>query len=184
MNALNNVGFFLISTLFTLYIGLIMVRFLLAANRASFYNPISQFIVQVTNPVLTPLRRVVPSIGKIDSAAILLMLALQLLQIILLLLLQGQGISFFPLLAVAVVKLLEMLIYIHIIALIVLAVLSWVNPGAYQMQNPLVGILHSITAPILRPLRKIIPSIGMVDMTPFAAIILLYVALILLRSFH
>lgn len=184
MNALSNVGIFLIDTVFSLYIGLVMIRFLLAASRADFYNPISQFIVQITNPILIPLRRIIPSAGKIDSAAIVLMIALMVIKFMLLLLLQGHGISFFPLLLLAVFKLLEMLIYIYIFALIIQAVLSWVNPGAYQMQNPLGSVLNSLTTPILRPLRQIVPNIGMVDITPLVAIILLNVALILLRSFH
>ena len=184
MNAFSNVGVFLIDTLFSLYIGLIMIRFLLATSRANFYNPISQFIVQVTNPALIPLRKIIPATGKIDSASIVLILALKLIQLTLILLLQGHSAPFFQLLIIAIFQLLETLIYIYIIALIVQAVMSWINPGAYQTQNPLVGLLNSLTAPILRPLKQIVPNIGMVDITPLVAILLLNVALIFLRSFH
>lgn len=183
MHALSNVGVFLVDTLFSLYLILLIVRFLLASSRADFYNPISQFIVQVTNPVLIPLRRVIPPIGKIDSAALVLILGLKLVQLILVLLLQGHSVSIFALIPLAVFKLLEMLIYIYIFALIVQAVMSWINPGAYQHQNPLLGILNSITRPILKPIRQVIPNIGMVDISPLVAILLLNVALILLRSF-
>lgn len=184
MNAFSNVGVFLIDTIISLYIGLIMIRFLLATSRADFYNPISQFIVQVTNPVLVPLRRLIPSTGRIDSASIVLVLALKLIQLTLILLLQGHSAPFFSLLFIAIFQLLETLIYIYLIALIVQAVMSWINPGAYQTQNPLVGLLNSLTAPILRPLRQIVPNIGIVDITPLVAIILLNVALVFLRSFH
>jgi len=182
MNAINNVGVFLVDTLFSLYIILLMVRFLLATSRADFYNPVSQFIVQVTNPVLVPLRRIIPPIGKIDTAALAFMLGLKLVQLMLVLLLKGQSVSLLPLIPFAILKLLELLIYVYIFALIVQAVISWINPGA-QYQNPLVGVLNSITNPILKPIRQIVPNIGMVDISPLVAILLLNVVLILLRSF-
>ena len=183
MHALTNVGVFLVDTLFTLYIILLIVRFLLASSRAHFYNPISQFIVQVTNAVLIPLRRVIPPIGKIDSAALALILGLKMVHIILVLLLQGHSVSLLALIPLTLFKLLELLIYIYIFALIVQAVMSWINPGAHQLQNPLLGVLNSITGPILKPIRQVIPNIGMVDISPLVAILLLNVALILLRSF-
>lgn len=182
MNALSNVGIFLVDTLFTLYIILLMVRFLLATSRADFYNPISQFIVQVTNPVLIPLRKLVPSIGKIDTAALVLIFALKLLQLALILLLNGHAISIFTLIPFAIFKLLELVVYIYIFSLIIQAVISWINPGAHQMQNPMIGLLNSITRPILQPIRKVVPNIGMVDISPLVAILLLNVVLILLRS--
>ncbi|RUM93445.1 MAG: YggT family protein, partial [Thiothrix sp.] len=81
MNVFSNVGYFLVDTVFTLYIVIIMIRVLLGVSRADFYNQFSQFVVTVTNPVLIPLRRIIPSFGKIDSAAILLMLTLKIIQI-------------------------------------------------------------------------------------------------------
>ena len=72
MEALQNVGVFLVQTLFSLYIGAVLIRFLLALSRANFYNPLSQFLVKITNPVLVPLRRLIPAIGKLDTAAIVL----------------------------------------------------------------------------------------------------------------
>ena len=72
MNALQNVSVFLIETLFSMYISAVILRFLLALVRANFYNPISQFIVKITNPLLVPLRRIIPPVGKIDSAAVVL----------------------------------------------------------------------------------------------------------------
>lgn len=184
MQAFTNVGVFLVDTLFTLYIVVLIVRFLLASSRADFYNPISQFIVQVTNPVLIPLRRIIPPVGKIDSAMLVLIIGLKLIQLILIFLLQGHSVNILALIPLAVFKLLELLIFIYIFALIVQAVMSWINPGAYQQQNPLLGILNSLTRPILKPIRQVIPNIGMVDISPLVAILLLNVALILLRSFN
>ena len=183
MHALNNVGIFLVDTLFTLYIIVLIVRFLLAASHADFYNPVSQFIVQITNPVLIPLRRIIPSFGKLDTAAIVLILVLKLLQMTLILLMKGQAVNPLVLLPIGVFKLAELVIYIYMFALIIQAVISWINPGSYQMQNPMAGVLNSLTHPILKPLRRIVPTIGMVDITPLVAIIGLNVLLILLRSF-
>lgn len=183
MNVFSNVGYFLVDTLFTLYIIVIMIRVLLGLSRADFYNPFSQFIVAATNPVLVPLRRIIPSIGRIDSAAILLMLVLKIIQIALLLMLQGGAAGFLPILGVAIQKLLELLIYVYIFSIIIQAVMSWVNPGALGGQNPLGSILHSINRPLVEPVSRVLPRAGVIDFSPLAVLLLLNVALIVIRSF-
>lgn len=180
MQALQNVGVFLVETLFSLYIGAILIRFLLAWSRANFYNPLSQFLVKITNPVLAPLRRLIPAIGKLDTAAIVLALGLMVIKVFLLLGLQGSGANPPVVLIYSVVELLKMVINIYIFALIIQAVLSWVG-NSYG--NPMADILNSLTDPILRPIRNIVPTIGMIDLSPMVAILLLYVVLILLQSF-
>ncbi|MEB4592493.1 YggT family protein [Candidatus Thiothrix sp. Deng01] len=180
MQALQNVGVFLVETLFSLYIGAVLIRFLLAWSRANFYNPLSQFLVKITNPLLAPLRRLIPAIGKLDTAAIVLALSLMIIKVFLLLGLQGSGANPPVVLIYSVVELLKMVINIYIFALIIQAVLSWVG-NSYG--NPMADILNSLTDPILRPIRNIVPTIGMIDLSPMVAILLLYVALILLQSF-
>lgn len=180
MEALQNVGVFLVETLFSLYIGAVLIRFLLAWSRANFYNPLSQFLVKITNPVLVPLRRMIPAIGKLDTAAIVLALGLKIIQVFLLVALQGSDASLPVVLAYAVVDLLRTVINIYIFALIIQAVLSWVGNSH---GNPLADILHSLTDPLLRPIRNAIPTIGMVDLSPMVAILGLYIVLILLQSF-
>lgn len=182
MNALTNVAYFLIDTLFSLYIALIMIRMLLGLARADFYNPISQFIVAATNPVLRPLRGLIPSFGKIDSAAIVVMIVLKMIQLSLLLLLKGQAPALLPLLWYAVLQLLELLIYVYIFALIIQAVISWVNPTALYSGNPMGSLLNSITKPVTAPISRVIPPIGMIDISPLIAILLLNIALIVIRS--
>ncbi len=178
MDALQNVGIFLVETLFSLYIGAILIRFLLAVSRANFYNPLSQFLVKITNPVLVPLRRIVPPIGKLDTAAIVLALGLKIIQTFLLVALQSSEASLPAVFVYAIVDLMRTVINIYIFALIIQAVLSWVN----SYGNPMADILNSLTEPLLRPIRQFVPTIGMVDMSSMVALLLLYILLIVLRS--
>jgi YggT family protein len=180
MEALQNVGTFLVETLFSLYIGAVLIRFLLAWSRANFYNPLSQFLVKITNPVLVPLRRMIPALGKLDTAAIVLALGLKIIQTLLLVALQGSDASLPTVLVYAVVDLLRTVINIYIFALIIQAVLSWVG-NSYG--NPMADILNSLTEPLLRPIRQFVPTIGMVDMSSMVALLLLYIVMIVLRSF-
>lgn len=179
MDALQNVGIFLVETLFSLYIGAILIRFLLAVSRANFYNPLSQFLVKITNPVLVPLRRIVPPIGKLDTAAIVLALGLKIIQTFLLVALQSSEASLPAVFVYAIVDLMRTVINIYIFALIIQAVLSWVG-NSYG--NPMADILNSLTEPLLRPIRQFVPTIGMVDMSSMVALLLLYILLIVLRS--
>ena len=92
---------FLVTTLFSLYILAVMLRFLLGVVRADFYNPVSQFLVRITNPLLIPMRKVIPSLGKYDTSALLLMLLLQLASLGIVVLLRGISVSFVTLLTAA-----------------------------------------------------------------------------------
>jgi YggT family protein len=159
---------FLISTMFSLYILAVMLRFLLGAVRADFYNPVSQFLVRVTNPVLVPLRKIVPSIGKFDTAAIVLMILLQLVSLILIVLLRGGGIPVSRLIILTLAELLSLGINVFIIAIIVQVIISWINPGSY---NPVISLLYSLTTPVLRPIQQLIPPISGIDLSPLFALI-------------
>lgn len=184
MNVASNVGFFLIDTLFSIYIALIMIRMLLGLSRADFYNPISQFVVTVTNPVVKPMRSIIPSFGRFDTAAIVIMVVLTVIQYLLLTTLAGQSISIVALIPVAIIKLLELLLNVYIFALIIQAVISWVNPGAHSMQNPMVSVLNSLTSPVVNPIRRVMPPVGMVDLSPMVAILGLYVLKIILAGLY
>lgn len=181
--ALQNVSIFLVSTLFSLYILMILLRTLLAMARADFYNPISQFLVTATDPALRPLRRVLPSIGMIDTAAFFLMFALKILEIWLVALLSGLAIGLGILLLASLFQLLQLVIYVYIFSIIIEAVMSWFAAGGSMRPNPLASLLHSLNRPLLAPLRRILPQTGMIDLSPLVAIIGLNVLLILLNSF-
>ncbi len=159
---------FLITTLFSLYILTVMLRFLLQWVRADFYNPVSQFLVKITNPPLRPLRRVIPGVAGIDLAAVVLMLFLQMLSLWLVSLIAGIDPTVAGLLIGSVIQLIGLTFNIFIFAILIQAILSWVNPGAY---NPVAHILHDLTAPVLRPVRRVLPPISGIDLSPLVAII-------------
>ncbi|TXH69068.1 MAG: YggT family protein [Thiothrix sp.] len=175
-----NIAIFLISTLFSLYIGAVLLRFLLALVRADFYNPLSQFLVKITNPVLVPLRRFIPPLGKIDSASLVLAFTLKLIAATLLMSIQGLDAGVGGLLLAVLADLIRTVVWIFMVALIIQAIMSWVG-NSYG--NPMGSLLDSLTAPILDPIRKFVPLIGMVDLSPLVAILLLQVVLIALGGF-
>jgi YggT family protein len=163
---------FIVRTLFQLYILAVMLRFLLGWARASFYNPVAQFLVKVTNPPLLPLRRVIPGFFGVDLAAVALMFALQVLALWLIALIWAAPLTLGTLLAGAVVELIELVFNVFIISIFIQAILSWINPGSY---NPVSSLLGSLTEPLLRPARRLIPPISGFDLSPLAVIILLQV---------
>lgn len=168
---------FLINTLFGLYILAVMLRFLLQCVRADFYNPLSQFLVKATNPALLPLRRVIPGFGGIDLAAVVLMLALQIANTALVLLLAGAGLHPVGLVVGSVAALLSMLITVYIVSVLIQAVLSWVNPSPY---NPINALLYSLNQPLLEPVQRFIPPIAGLDLSPLVVIIALQLLKMLL----
>ncbi|MCG5514722.1 MULTISPECIES: YggT family protein [Ectothiorhodospira] len=181
-HAFQNVADFLISTLFSLYILAVMLRTLLAMSRADFYNPVSQFLVTITNPPLRVLRRVIPPMGRIDTAAFVLVLVLKMLEIWLITLLHGVGIPLFTLFMVSVLALIRLVIWIYIISIIIQAVMSWFQAGGAMGRNPVADLVFSLNRPILAPIRNIMPQTGMVDLSPLVAIIILNVLLIFVGS--
>ena len=159
---------FLVSTLLGLYILMVMLRFLMGCVRADFYNPVSQFLVKLTNPVLTPLRRVIPAAGRVDMATILLLLSLQMLELVILSWLKGGHLPFIALLVWAIAELLSLAINVFVFSILIQVILSWVSPGSY---NPVSSILYSLNEPILAPIRKFLPPLGGIDLSPIIALI-------------
>lgn len=173
------IAVFLVDVLFSLYIGAVVIRLLLGFARADFHNPLSQFLVKITNPVLVPLRRFIPAVGKIDSAAVVLALVLTFIKTSLLLLLTTGRAHFPASLFYAVGDLLTTIIWVYIIALILQAIMSWVGSAH---GNPVAPLVNSLTAPIVRPIRKVVPLIGMMDLSPMVAILLLNILLIIVNN--
>ena len=172
-----NAGVFLVDLLFGLYIFAVMLRFFLQIVRADFYNPLCQAIFTVTNPPLRPMRRYIPAVGGVDTASILLMLSLQLLSTYLVFSLLGISPSFSGLLLSALAELVSKAIYLLIFAIFIQIILSWVAPGTY---NPVIGVIDSITTPLLRPARRIAPPMGGIDLSPMLIIVCLYLGLMLI----
>ena len=166
----DNPFLFLIETLFDLYIILLMLRFILQQVRADFYNPVSQFIVKATSPVLNPARKVIPGVGGIDLATIIVIVVFIALKIFIIAMLAGYSPTFVALLITGIRDFITLTLNIFIFAIIIHAVLSWINPDPY---NPVSGILFSITRPVLEPFRRVIKPIGGLDLTPLIALIAL-----------
>ncbi len=178
-NYAGNAGVFLIQTLFGLYLVAVMLRFLLQMTRADFYNPVSQFLVKVTNPPLIPLRRVIPGLIGIDMAAVVLLLVIQAVELVLVGLVQGFSLSIPGLLVLTVAELLNLLLNIYFFTILIQVILSWVNPGGY---NPAVALLYSLNEPILSRARRMIPPISGFDLSPIVVFIGIQLIKILLVS--
>ena len=159
---------FLINTLFGLYILALMLRFLFQWMGADYYNPVSQFLVNITQPPLKLLRRIVPSIGRIDSASIVFMLALQMLAGVTVFFSSGVSVSVAALFIWALTELITLLINVFLFSIIIRALISWINPDSY---NPVVSLLYNLTEPLLGLGRKIIPPISGIDLSALLVII-------------
>ena len=158
-----NTLYYLITTVFDLYIMVVLLRFWLQLARADFYNPFSQFVVKVTNPVIMPLRRVIPGFGGLDIASLLLAFIVIVLKLTILQALAGQLnseiiISFMLFGLLGLIKQCGMLIFW---VLILRAILSWVSQG----RSPVEYVLAQLSEPLMAPIRKVIPPIGGLDLS-------------------
>ena len=172
-NYFASLGVFLTDTLVSLYVFVLMLRFLLQWLEADFYNPISQFLVKITHPPLRYLRRFISSIGRIDTASLVLMLVVQGFGDYLVFSLQQIDFSLASLPVVVLGQLLELLYNIFFYSILISVVLSWVAPRDY---NPAVRLLWELTEPLLRPCRRILPPMGGMDLSPLLALIALQFA--------
>ncbi|EJL6460489.1 YggT family protein [Vibrio cholerae] len=170
MNSLS----FLINTLFDLYIMVVILRIWLQAARADFYNPFSQFIVKATQPVVGPLRRVIPSIGSIDLATIVFAYVLCVLKFMALVLIASSGsVSFSAdFLFFGLLSLIKAAGGLLFWVLLIRAILSWVSQG----RSPIEYVFHQLTEPMLAPIRRIIPVMGGFDLSILVLFIVLQFA--------
>lgn len=178
-NPISQALVFLIDMLLGLYILAVLLRFLFQVVRADFYNSFSQALVIITNPTLTPLRRMIPALYGIDLAAIVLLLILQCLKNFIIWLIQGVQPKVMGLVVVSAADLLQLTLWVFIIAIFIRVILSWVSPYAAR-QHPAVGLLNNLTDPLMRPARQMIPPMGGLDLSPIVVFILLYLTIILL----
>ena len=163
---------YIIAALLQLALFVVLARLLLQLTRADFRNPLAQAIVQLTNPLIVPLRRVLPPIGKLDTASVLAVLLVAAVDVATLSVLRGAG---WPepivLLDALLLEIVHMVLSIYLYAIILYALLSMIAPGGY---SPLQSVLASLCEPVLRPIRRIIPPIAGLDLSPlFATLIIL-----------
>jgi YggT family protein len=174
---LTNPVVFLIQTLFGLYAAVVMIRFLLQWARADFYNPVSQFVVRLTTPVLRPIRRFIPGWSGLDLAALVLAWIVKTVELALVALVSGLDRNPFGALAWAIPQLLVLLINIMLFAVLIRVILSWINPDPY---HPAARVLDALTGPVLRPAQRLLPPIGGLDLSPILVMIALVVLEMLL----
>lgn len=179
----------IITTLFDLYVLLVLIRFMLQMFRADFYNPVSQFIVKVTSLPLKHLRRGIPSIVGQDTSAIVLCLLLTFIKFVFLRLLDIEimnisssvayiaGVSYLGLLIYSLADLISLFLSVFLIAILIQVVMSWINPDNY---NPVIGLVNTLATPALRPIQKLIPPIGGLDLSPLFAMLAIVVLKMLL----
>ena len=161
---------YIIDAVATLVVLILLLRFWLPWFGADFRNPIAQGILRVTSPLVNPLRRIVPSIGRVDTATVLAAFSVQALAIVATSLLNSSPVTAKYVIVMAVFLLAFWTIRLLTIAIVVRILLSWFAP---QTHNPATALLATLTEPILRPFRRFIPTIGGFDISPVVAIILL-----------
>ncbi|MCV2883500.1 YggT family protein [Aestuariibacter sp. AA17] len=159
---------FLVDIVFGLYLMVVLLRIWLQLARADFYNPFSQFIVKATHPVVGPLRRIIPSIGRLDTATLLLAYIVSVVGILLKSAIVGQMYTNpVGLLIASTVDIIQEAFQLVIWVLIIRAILSWFSQG----HNPMEMVLHQLTEPFLAPIRRIIPPMGGLDLSVMVVII-------------
>jgi YggT family protein len=181
MGAIIQIANLLVQTLFTLYITVVLLRFILQLSRADFYNPISQFLVKATAPLLNPLRRAIPGVLGVDVSSLVLALGLHMIATVLLLTINNWSLGNYLLLPLwAVLGCLNLVVKLYFFAIIASIVLSWVAPGSY---HPAILLLNQITEPVMAPFRKIIPPMGGLDLSPIFVFIAINILQIIITSF-
>ncbi|UVK98486.1 MULTISPECIES: YggT family protein [unclassified Pseudomonas] len=168
MLGLNDAAIFIIKTLGSLYLLIVLLRFILQLVRANFYNPLCQFIVKATQPLLKPLRRVIPSMFGLDMSSLVLALIVQMVLIAVILLLKGFEVDLLLLVPWALIAIFSLFLSVLFYAMIISVILSWVAPGSH---NPGAELVAQITEPVLAPFRRIIPNLGGLDISPIFAFI-------------
>lgn len=168
---------YLVSTFIDLYVAAVLLRLLLQWVRADFYNPLCQFLVKVTNPVLVPLRRVIPSFKRLDTASVVLMLVLEMIGVWIISQMASTPMSAPQIVAFSAIKLVMTLLMTYFFLIIASVILSWVGRS---MQHPIIPLVYQLTEPVLRPFRKIIPPIAGLDLSPLFALIAIRFLILLL----
>lgn len=174
MEAIN----YLLRFLFDAIVLVLILRVWLQVAKADFYNPLSQFIVKVSNPVVVPVRRIIPGFGGLDVATLLLAFVFSTLEFIVIPMLNGGPFDPITALYFGSLSLIKQFGFLLFIIMLVMAIMSWVVQG----YNPTMVIFQQLTEPFLRPIRKIVPAIGGLDLSILIAFLILNVINILLSG--
>jgi YggT family protein len=173
MKAAVEIALYLVQTAVGFYLLLVILRFLLQLARADFYNPVSQFVVKATNPLLRPLRRVIPGLWGLDLAAIVLALIIQMLGLHIMLALLGLGmVNPMQTLVWSAIAIMATITRFYFFSVLAGIILSWVAQGSY---HPAVVLLQQVNEPVMRPLRRLLPPMGGLDFSPILLFVLINV---------
>lgn len=166
--SVGNAFSFLIETLFSLYIAAVMLRVLLELVEADYYNPVCQILIRISEPVLAPLGKLIPRLGRLNTAAFVLLLVLQTISVVIVMALSGYSIDPLQALMLAALKLMRMLLVMYMVLIIAEVILSWVGGG---VRHPIIPLIYQLTQPVLAPIRRVLPNLGGLDLSPLVAII-------------
>jgi YggT family protein len=167
---MQNALIFLIKTFADLYVLTFLLRLLLQWVRADFYNPFSQFVIRVTDPLVRPLRRRIRPAGGLDLATLIVVVGLECIATWVIMSLYGIAPTVLDLLRISALRLVSLGLWFYSVSLFIYVILSWVSPGGY---NPAAVLLADLVEPVLRPVRRFIPSIGGLDLSPMLVLIAL-----------
>lgn len=173
----NNAFTFLVETIFHLYLVALMLRVLLEAVAADYYNPVCQALIKVTDPVVRPVARILPRMGRINVAAIVLLYIIQVIALVAVGLIGNWPLNPAVLAVLGVLKLVRMLLVLYLVLILAGVILSWVGHG---FRHPIVPLIFQLVEPVLAPIRRVMPSLGGLDLSPLVAIILIQFLIILL----
>ncbi len=165
---------FLINTLFDLFLFILVIRLILAWSGAHYFDPITQFVVRITDFVVKPLRRILPNIKQVETSTLVLIFVLELIKFSSIALLSVGTPQVLGLFVLAFADMIKLFIQTFFYAILVQALMSWVQPN-----SPMNNVLYQITAPLMRPIQRVVPLIGGMDISPIPAMILLQLLLII-----
>jgi len=171
---------FIISTIAQLYLLVMLLRFWLPWLRADFRNPIAQGILRLTSPLVIPVRRVIPPIGRLDTATVIVAFALQYLTVLIILTISSVSAGIAPIALTSFINLVLLSLRLFTFAIFIHIILGWIAPGTY---NPATAFISMLVEPVLRPFRTLIRPIGGLDISPIFAIIGLMALTIMISSY-
>ncbi len=177
MSYLGNAGQLIVNALFTLAMVVFLLRVLLQASGANFYNPICQLLHKATQPVIGPLRRAIPPIGRLELAGVLVIWLIALLKLYATAAMVGATLPFAAAAVAALADMVSLLLWIWFWTLLLGVILSWVP---VDNRNPAVPLIYQITEPLLAPIRRLVPSMGGLDLSAMLALLLVQVLRLLI----
>jgi YggT family protein len=170
------IGVFLVDTVVAFFVFVLLARFHFQWLRVPFRNPVGEFVLATTSWLVVPARRVIPGLAGLDLPTLLLAWVLQALGLWAQAAIVGAEPGALAVAAIALVDMLRYSLYILVFAVVVQALMSWINP-----YTPMAPVFDALTRPFLRPLRRVVPLAGNVDLTPLILLLILYVLLIMVN---